>query len=253
MELRRLWRLVWHRKFLVVAVIVAALFAGYGITPRQSLYRASTTLFVGAAENTSGGVFSNDLLLGSEQLAITFASMVPTLSLAQVAVQSTGIARTPQKVVDETTSSVVASTSLIKVNVTDTDPVVAQRLANGIGNAFVAQMLRLDPITSIVTGQTASPFSPVSISQAASLPRAPLASGLKRNLILSGLFGLLFAVALILVLDYLDLSVRTPEDLEKRAGLPVLGIIPLYPELPSYDRGLPGSVVTPADTVSGKP
>ena len=250
MELRRLWRLIWRRKFLVSTIIVVALVAGYGITPRKALYQASTTLFVGAAEYASGGVFSNDLLLGQEQLAITFATMVPTLTNATVAVQSTGVPRTPQHVVDETTSTVITGTSLIKVTVTDTDPVVAQRLANGIGTAFASQMLRLDPITSTITGQAPSPLSPVSISQEATLPRAPVANGLDRNLILSGLFGLLFAVALILVLDYLDLSVRTPEDLEERAGLPVLGIIPLYPELPSYDRGLPGSMLTPVDPVA---
>lgn len=245
MELRRLWRLVWHRKLLIVVIVLAALVGGYEATPKLAKYQTSATLFVGVAEYSSAGVFSNDFALGQEQVAVTFATMVPTLNVIKSAVEATGVPRSPAAVLGETKSGVVSGTSLIQVTVTDPDPVVAQQLANGISVAFVQEMLKLDPVTSTVTGQNPAPASPVSLSQEALLPVAPISNGLTRNLILSGLFGLLFAVGLVLLLDYLDLTVRTPEDLERQTGLPVLGMIPLYAELPN--QGLPGARVVLAE------
>jgi capsular polysaccharide biosynthesis protein len=238
-ELRRLWLLVWRRKLLVVALVIAALAAGYEATPRQAHYRATAVLFVGVPEYSSAGVFSNDLQLGSQELAATFATMVPSLGIAQAAVAATGVPRSPGAALGETTSSLVGGTSLIHVSVTDSDPVVARDLANGVAKAFVAEVLRIDPVTVGLNGQSSAPIAPVSITDGAILPTAPLSNGLGKNLALSGIFGLLVGIGIVLVLDYLDLSARTPEDLESKAGLPVLGVIPQYPELTVHEELYP--------------
>ncbi|HUE59398.1 MAG TPA: hypothetical protein VMO88_07425, partial [Acidimicrobiales bacterium] len=141
---------------------------------------------------------------------------------------------------------------LIHVSVTDSDPVVARDLTNGMSQAFAAEVLKIDPVTSGLNGRSGSPTSPVSITQEAVLPTAPLSNGLGRNLILSGIFGFLVAVGVVLVLDYLDLSVRTPEDLERRAGLPVLGIIPQFPELPAHQDIHPGIRIVGVEPLAGQ-
>jgi capsular polysaccharide biosynthesis protein len=251
MELRRLWVLVWHRKLLVAALVIVALIAGYEATPRQAKYQATAVLFVGVPEYASAGVFSNDLLLGQQQLAATFASMVPSVSVAQAALAATGVPRSTGAILAETQSTIVTGTSLIHISVTDPDPVVASTLANGMSKAFVAEVLKIDPVTAGLNGQSSAPTAPVSISQPAELPTVPVSNGLKKNLALSGIFGLLVGVGIVLLLDYLDLSVRTPEDLERRAGLPVLGIIPHYAELPTNEHSLPGVRILAVDPVAG--
>jgi capsular polysaccharide biosynthesis protein len=64
--------------------------------------------------------------------------------------------------------------------------------------------------------------------------------------VLGLLFGLMAAVGLVLLLDYMDLTVKSPEDLERRLDLPVLGTIPHQRHLPTdvpAERFLPmGSV-----------
>ncbi|HMB56848.1 MAG TPA: polysaccharide biosynthesis tyrosine autokinase [Arenimonas sp.] len=49
---------------------------------------------------------------------------------------------------------------------------------------------------------------------------------LTRNLALGGLVGLMLGVLLALGFEYLDDTLKTPEDLEKQLGLAVLGVIP---------------------------
>ena len=241
MELRRLWHLVWHRKLLIVVLVAVGVAAGYQATPRVPRYKASAMLFVGVSETYSPGVFSNDLLLGRQQLAATFAAMVPSLNVAQAAVASGTIPRSAGEALAETTSQVLYGTSLIRVSVTDRDPHVAQALVNAVSSAFVGQMLRIDPVTATLTEKNTSPRSPVSVSQEATLPFVPISTGLTRAIILSGLFAFVLAIGLVLLLDYLDLTVRSPEDLERRSGLPVLGTIPLYSRLSDRDYVVPGT------------
>ena len=61
----------------------------------------------------------------------------------------------------------------------------------------------------------------------ARLPAAPKSTGLIKNLILDGGFALVAALGLAFLLDYLDVTIKTAAEAERRLELPVLGVIPL--------------------------
>lgn len=246
MELHRLWKLIWHRKLLVLALVIAALAAGYAVTPRSARYETEASMFVGVANNTPYGVFSADLQLGQTELADTFATMIPTVSVAQQAIAATGIPRSPGQVASEIKTTVITGTSLIAIIGTDADPVIAQRMTNAVAQAFVNVAEQIDPVTTTFNGTPTATRSPASVTQQAVLPVVPISNGLTRTLILSGLFGLLAAVALVLLLDYLDLSVRSAEEVERRIGLPVLGVVPLLSGLSAREAVM--STVGPAES-----
>jgi capsular polysaccharide biosynthesis protein len=56
----------------------------------------------------------------------------------------------------------------------------------------------------------------------------PESTGLTRNLFLGALFGLVIAVAIIGLLEYLDVTIKTAAEAERRLELPVLGALPLH-------------------------
>jgi capsular polysaccharide biosynthesis protein len=60
-------------------------------------------------------------------------------------------------------------------------------------------------------------------------------------LILGGLFGFLAAAGLAFLLEYLDVTIKSAADAERRLELPVLALIPLDRELPAMTsrRGSP--------------
>jgi polysaccharide biosynthesis transport protein len=60
----------------------------------------------------------------------------------------------------------------------------------------------------------------------AEMPRAPFTPDTQRNLLLGALAGLVLAIGLVLGLDYLDDSIRTPEDVTRKLKLPFLGLVP---------------------------
>lgn len=57
----------------------------------------------------------------------------------------------------------------------------------------------------------------------------------KLNVTLAALLSLLLGVALTFLLDYLDRTIKTSEDVDRLVGSPLLGIIPVVSEVPSGD------------------
>ena len=60
----------------------------------------------------------------------------------------------------------------------------------------------------------------------AEIPRAPLTPGGRRTWLMSVLVGLTLSVAVALSLDYMNDTIKTPEDVTRRLKLPFLGLVP---------------------------
>lgn len=228
MELRRYLHLIRQRWILVILTTLVGALVGLAITPTTAYYRTGTVLYVGSSNLTDNQV-QLYALPGLDQIISSFAQMIPSAVITQEAVQATGVPRSAHQAAAETKAAIVPTTSLIAVQVTDRDPVVAQKLADGISNAFVEKVRTLEP-----SGPGAVPSEPAYVFQDAPLPASPLKTGLTRKVLLGAVFGLILSIALVLLLDYLDITVKGPEELERRLDLPVLAAIPLRRSLSPF-------------------
>jgi succinoglycan biosynthesis transport protein ExoP len=66
----------------------------------------------------------------------------------------------------------------------------------------------------------------VRLMDRAVVPGAPYTPDVRRNLLLGALAGLLLSLGLVLAIDYLDDTVKTPEDITRRLKMPFLGLVP---------------------------
>jgi capsular polysaccharide biosynthesis protein len=247
MELRRYLRIVRRRLLLIVAIVAAAAAAGYIVTPKSKTYTASTTLYVGARSiniDPRSGQVSGERVAGFDRLIRTFNVMITSRSVVNAAVSDASVRRSAGAVAADIKAEQVPSTNLIQLSVTDADPAAARGLANAISDAFVKQINAFEPGTTPTGGQTDPASQVISVYQRAALPSTPNSIGLARNVALAALFGLIAAGALVALLEALDISIRSPEDVERRLELPVLGVVP------ALGNQLP---VTPALRVRGLP
>lgn len=67
----------------------------------------------------------------------------------------------------------------------------------------------------------------ISIVDLATPPGGPSKPDLMLNMVLAAFFGLGLGLVAALVLEMLDQSLTTPDDVEKKLGVPVLGVVPL--------------------------
>jgi succinoglycan biosynthesis transport protein ExoP len=68
--------------------------------------------------------------------------------------------------------------------------------------------------------------SNIKVVDRALVPASPFAPNVRRNLLMALLLGLFGGLALVFAVEYLDNTVKGPEDVEKLVDLPSLGIIP---------------------------
>lgn len=64
------------------------------------------------------------------------------------------------------------------------------------------------------------------VVEMASVPTVPIRPDKSRSVIISALLGLMLGMGLAFLFENLDESIKTPEDLKERLGLPVLGFVP---------------------------
>jgi capsular polysaccharide biosynthesis protein len=222
MEIRRYISIIRRRLILVIAIVAAALAAGYFITPRSHTYTATSTLYVGSRSidiAPQSGQVSADRAAGLDRLVQTFTALVPTRPVADAALKATGVNLTPDQVIGSTKAEQVTNANLIRVSFTDSDRNVSAVMANGIASAFVNQIRGFEPRPS-ATDQV------ISVYDTARGPGSLNPSGLPRNVALAGVFGLIAAGAVLALLEYLDITVRSADDAERLLELPVLAVIP---------------------------
>ncbi|MBI4271117.1 MAG: GumC family protein [Candidatus Rokubacteria bacterium] len=68
----------------------------------------------------------------------------------------------------------------------------------------------------------------VSVVEDATVPKVPIKPRKTINLIVSVLVGLFVGVGIALTIEYFDTTIKTPDDVERYLGLPVIGIVPIF-------------------------
>ena len=227
MEILTYLRVLRRRWLLVAATVAVALGVAYASAPRTPLYKASSTIVVGPRQlstDPNRTDFSGDLANGLASLTASYAVLIDSEVVAEDAVRRARVARSPGGVVRATTAEAVPATQVLRVTVVDAEPAVARALADAMATSFVDRVTSLTPGEPPAVG--APPAVPVYVYQPAGVPAGPEPLGTRSRLATAGLFGLLAAVGVVLLIEHLDLSVRTVEDAELRLDLPVLGAVP---------------------------
>jgi receptor protein-tyrosine kinase len=226
MELRRYLAILRRRWLLIAACTLAGLGAAYVSTPTTTAYTTHSTIYVGSRQLpiSPAGLVSNDSLLATARLTQTFAAMIHSEPIAQDALERTGLQLSAASVVGKTTVFAQKDTQLIRIVVTDAQPVVARQLANGLADAFVERVQTFEPGTPAQEGSV--PALPAYVFERAKLPTVPEPIGVSRRLLLGMIFGFVIAAAVTFVLEYLDVTIKSAEDAERRLELPVLAVIP---------------------------
>jgi uncharacterized protein involved in exopolysaccharide biosynthesis len=68
----------------------------------------------------------------------------------------------------------------------------------------------------------------VSVIEEATTPRSPIRPRKAVNLLIAVVVGLLVGMGTALTIEYFDTTVKTPDDVERYLGLPVIGIVPQF-------------------------
>lgn len=207
---------VLRRRFFVI-LLVMCLCAGItsGLSFLQTpVYQSSIKILVGQSQG-----FASDPAQATnlQLLTLTLGEAVDTYPVAQAVVQDLDLDISPKNMIANTNVEVITNTQFIDVSYTDTDPRRAQWIANAIGDRFSEQVSDVSPN---VSGITATVWEP------AVVPQAPISPNPVRNILIGIVLGSMLGVGLAFLLDYLDDSWQSPEEVERISGASTIGVIP---------------------------
>lgn len=205
---KRIWMIVLVA---VIAMGVSGVISYFFLTP---IYQSSTQILVNQ---------SNE---GQQSLDINqVRTNVEMINTYRVILKSPTILEKVQNKLDlDSTSSLTENISVnseqnsqvFSVVVKNSDPALAVNIANTVSETFqeeITSIMNVDNVKILSNAELKDNASPIS-------PNPPL------NIAIALVVGLMAGIGLAFLLEYLDNTIKTEQDLEKLLELPVLGVIP---------------------------
>jgi len=213
MELTRYISLLRRWWWLLLAGMLIGGVASYGISKTLTpIYRSTATLLVNQTQ-VPGTIAYNDILT-SERLTHTYSELIDQRPVLQEVVDRLDLPLDREQLAGMIDVSVVADTQLLKLSAENAEPALASSIANTAASVFIEQN----------TQNKLSRPGDVSIVEAATKPSAPVKPNVMVNTLLAAAVGLFLAAGIALLVEYLDDTVKSPEDLEAN-GLSSLGSV----------------------------
>lgn len=129
------WHWAWLLGLMAVVAAAAAYFASLQIMP---VYQATTRILINEAPATVKVDYTS--ALSGDRLASTFSEMISTDPVLQEVIKRLGLNLTTDKLKKMITVTIVKDTSLLEVQVEDTDAARAAAIANAIVDVFSTQI-----------------------------------------------------------------------------------------------------------------
>ncbi|RIK02292.1 MAG: protein tyrosine kinase, partial [Acidobacteria bacterium] len=226
MEVHDYLRILQARwKIVAVTTVVAVLGALGASLLTTPIYQASTRLFV----STSSGASVNEIYQGnlfSQQRVASYTKLLTGTTLAQRTLDRLGLSDlTSSQLAEKVTASSAPDTVLVDVKVDDASPERARDLANALSDEFVVMARELE-----TPENGGEPTARVVVEQHADTPATPVSPKTKRNLALGFAVGLLLGIALAVLRDRLDNTVKDRKTVEELSGTGLVGTVPLDKE-----------------------
>lgn len=197
----------------LIATITSGVVSYFFLTP---IYQASTQILVNQNKSDQQmQVYNPSELQTNLQLINTYSVIIQSPSILDIVKEELDIERIGSiSVVSERNSQVVS------ITVQDDNPEMAVDIANTIANVFkkeIATLMNVDNVSILSKAIVAENPDPIK-------PRPVL------NIAIALVVGLMAGVGLAFMLEYLDNTIKTEQDIERLLELPVLGAIAVFPE-----------------------
>ncbi|MDJ0336167.1 polysaccharide biosynthesis tyrosine autokinase [Salinibacterium sp. G-O1] len=218
----RILRKSWVLIVLLTLVAVSAA-AVYSIVKTPE-YSASTRVFVSSQSADS----TTELLQGSsftQSRVKTYSSLVTTPIVLLPVIASLGLDVTAEELAQRVSASAQLDTTLIEINVTDEDPVVAADIANATSQSLTAVVSKIET----TEGSTGSPVKLTRVEDA-TVSTIPVSPNIPLNIALGALVGLAIGVGLAVLREVLDTRIRNERDMEQLTDTPIMGGIVFDPK-----------------------
>ncbi|MCB5237691.1 MULTISPECIES: YveK family protein [Niallia] len=195
----------------LIAMIVSGIVSYFIITPE---YKSSTQILVNQAKEDQS-IYNYNEVQTNVQLINTYSIIIKSAAILNNVKKELDLEMTVSDLNEKISVESAQNSQIMTVSVTDPDPAIALQIANTTAEVFEKEIKNLMMVDNV----SILPLADDQENQAPISPNPPL------NIAIAAVVGLMIGVGLAFLLEYLDNTVKTEQDIEKLLELPVLGAI----------------------------
>lgn len=219
-NIRGLFEIIRKRLMLITILtfIIAAIGGGISYYLLIPKYEASTQILVN--QKGSNNLLDTTQMRGNIELINTYSVIIKSPAILDKVIETLKLDVSVEQLNKTIAVSSQSESQIFSLTVRSSDPARAVEIANTISETFqreIRGIMNVDNVNILAKAVLAKEPQPVS-------PNPVI------NIAISIVIGLMFGIGLSFLLEYLDNSLKTAEDVMEILGLPVLGSIYKIPK-----------------------
>lgn len=203
---------------LVIITLLATLFSGvFSYFVIKPSYQSDISVIIQKEDNVDPKNASpnySDVMM-YQQLVKTYSEFVKSRKVAEDTIQKLGLDMKADQLLSMISVAPKGNTEFLTITVKSKDAEQAMKIANQLAKSLKE------------VSKEVKKSDNVQILDEAQMPTSPASPKPMLNMAIAFFLGLMISVGLIFLLEYLDNTVKNPEDIEKLLGVPVIGSIPM--------------------------
>ncbi|KAA0958763.1 YveK family protein [Planococcus kocurii] len=195
----------------ILAITIAGVVSFLVLTP---MYETSTQILVNQ-EATEASQLTNQNIQTDLQLINTYSVIIKSPAILDEVSSQLGLDMSVEQLNSKITVATAENSQVVNVTVQDEDPALAVDIANTTAKVFEGEIKELMNVDNV------SILSPAVLKENPS----PVAPNPMLNMAIAAVIGLMLGVGIAFLLEYLDTTIKTEQDIEDILGVPLLGVI----------------------------
>ncbi len=213
-DLREYFLIIRKRFWLIALVVIIATAATgvYSYFYLDKVYEASTKLII-TKQAESGDLQYNDIIL-NQRLVKTYSEIAKSRTISDTVIRNLRLNISHGEFAGKIQVASLRDTEVIEIRVQDTNPNLAATIANELSIVFIDKIVNLMKIENI------------QILDTAIVPNNHISPRPKLNIAIAMVLGFMVGLGLVIVVEFLDNTIKNSGDVEKHLNLPVMATIP---------------------------
>jgi len=200
----------------ILAITISGVISYVLITP---IYQSSTQILINQ-EKVDATALSPATIQSDLQLINTYNVIIKSPAILEKVVKELDLATSASELNGQITVNSEQNSQVVNITVQDPSPKNAAAIANSVASVFQEEVKVLMNVDN------------VNILAAAELPDnpTPVKPNPLLNMAIAAVVGLMLGVGIAFLLEYLDTTIKSEQDVEDSLGLPILGLISPIPD-----------------------
>ncbi|MBU8586940.1 capsular biosynthesis protein [Priestia megaterium] len=202
----------------IIAAIISAVVSFFILTP---IYESKTQILINQAKSDQQ-LYNATEVQTNIQLINTYNVIIKSPAILDKVKNELKLNRTVEDLNKQINVSSATNSQVVEITVQDPSPQVAAEIANKTAQVFqnqISKIMKVDNVSVLSKAEIKGDSSPIK-------PQPLL------NIAIAIVVGLMVGIGLVVLLEYLDNTIKTEQDIETILELPVIGAITNIKEVP---------------------